>query len=514
MCAASGGPTMVAAAYLRNGRMPTSMDVTPPAAVAPKSSMDWRSTYARRLALTDAIAIIWVVIAVQLLRFGLAADPSIVAEDMASIDLSYWTISVVIIAAWIAILGVYKTHDYRFVGTGTLEYKRVADASIRLFGLVAITAFLFKVDLARGYVLLAFPAGIAVLLFTRWLWRQWLSVQRSKGRFTSRLILVGTYVSNEAIRTELQRVRDAGYDVVAMWVPEVPPNATTLSGVMVFGAETPVLQAMMTSGADTVAITNSDVLGTDGVRSLSWSLEPGHQHLILAPTLTDVSGPRVHMRPVAGLPLIHVETPRYEGAKQFTKRGFDILASGIAIAILSFPMLVLGMLVRLSSEGPALFRQQRVGKNGQLFTMLKYRSMVTDAEDRLQALIDHERTAGNSVLFKLREDPRVTPIGKFMRRFSLDELPQLFNIFLGHMSVVGPRPPLAKEVEEYEDHVHRRFLVKPGLTGLWQVSGRSDLSWEDSVRLDLYYVENWSLAGDFVLVWRTLKAVLRREGAY
>jgi lipopolysaccharide/colanic/teichoic acid biosynthesis glycosyltransferase len=177
-------------------------------------------------------------------------------------------------------------------------------------------------------------------------------------------------------------------------------------------------------------------------------------------------------------------------------------------------MLVLGMLVRLSSEGPALFRQQRVGKNGQPFTMLKYRSMVTDAEDRLQALIDHERTAGNAVLFKLREDPRVTPIGKFMRRFSLDELPQLFNIFLGHMSVVGPRPPLAKEVEEYEDHVHRRFLVKPGLTGLWQVSGRSDLSWEDSVRLDLYYVENWSLAGDFVLVWRTLKTVLRREGAY
>jgi exopolysaccharide biosynthesis polyprenyl glycosylphosphotransferase len=339
-------------------------------------------------------------------------------------------------------------------------------------------------------------------------------MQRSNGRFASRLILVGTYISNEAIRTELQRVRDAGYDVVAMWVPEVPPNATALSGIMVFSGETPVLQAMTASGADTVAITNSDVLGADGVRSLSWSLEPGHQHLILAPTLTDVSGPRVHMRPVAGLPLIHVETPRYEGAKQFTKRGFDILASGVGIAILGVPMLVLGMLVRVSSEGPALFRQQRVGKNGQPFTMLKYRSMVTDAEDRLQALIDHERTAGNSVLFKLREDPRVTPIGKFMRRFSLDELPQLFNIFLGHMSVVGPRPPLAKEVEEYEDHVHRRFLVKPGLTGLWQVSGRSDLSWEDSVRLDLYYVENWSLAGDFVLVWRTLKAVLRREGAY
>jgi exopolysaccharide biosynthesis polyprenyl glycosylphosphotransferase len=505
---------MVAAAYLRNGRMPASMDVAPAAAAAPKNSADWRSTYAQRLALTDAIVIVWVVIAVQLLRFGVASDPTIVAEDMASIDLSYWTISLAIIAAWIAVLGVYKTHDYRVVGTGTLEYKRVADASIRLFGLVAIAAFLFKVDLARGYVLLAFPVGIGVLLFTRWLWRQWLSAQRSRGRFTSRLILVGTHVSNEAIRTELQRVRDAGYDVVAMWVPEIPINAVNLPGITLFSSEKKVLDAMTESGADTVAITNSDVLGADGVRSLSWSLEPGHQHLILAPNLTDVSGPRVHMRPVAGLPLIHVETPRYEGAKQFTKRCFDLLASGSAIVVLGIPMLVIALLVRVSSDGPALFRQQRVGKNGSAFTMLKYRSMVTDAEDRLQALIDDERTAGNTVLFKLREDPRVTPMGKLMRRFSLDELPQLFNIFLGQMSVVGPRPPLAKEVQKYEDHVHRRFLVKPGLTGLWQVSGRSNLSWEDSVRLDLYYVENWSLAGDFVLIWRTLKAVFRSDGAY
>jgi len=475
---------------------------------------DWRAAYARRLALTDALAIIWVVFAVHLLRFGLDTDPALVTQDIASTDLSYWIISVAIIVAWIIILGVFKTRDYRVVGSGSLEYKLVADASIRLFGLVAITAFLCKVELARGYVLLAFPAGIVVLIFTRWLWRQWISVQRSSGRYTSRLILVGTQSSNESIRTELHRVRGAGYQVVAMWEPHSLPVVSSLPSVDMFYSDTSVLQAMAESGADTVAITNSDVLGLDGVRALSWALEPGRQHLILAPNLTDVSGPRVHMRPVAGLPLIHVETPRYEGAKQFTKRGFDILASGVALLVLSVPMLVISLLVRLSSEGPALFRQQRVGRNGAPFTMLKFRSMVTDAEDRLQALIDNDRTAGNTMLFKLREDPRVTPVGKFMRRFSLDELPQLFNIFLGHMSVVGPRPPLPKEVEQYEDHVHRRFLVKPGLTGLWQVSGRSNLSWEDSVRLDLYYVENWSLAGDFMLVWRTLKAVIRRDGAY
>jgi exopolysaccharide biosynthesis polyprenyl glycosylphosphotransferase len=481
--------------------------------VAPPRVADWRKTYARGLAITDALVIVWVVFAIQLLRFGL--DPAtVVGQDLDSLNLNYWLISLVIIVAWNLVLAVFKTRDYREVGSGSQEYKLVADASIRLFGLVAITAFLLKFELARGYVLLAFPAGIAVLIFTRWLWRQWLSVQRASGRFTSRLILVGTDASNKAIWVELQRVREAGYDVVAMWVPRDETGDAPSPLVRVFDSGTPVLVAMAESGADTVAITNSDVLGVEGVRSLSWSLDPGRQHLILAPNLTDISGPRVHTRPVAGLPLIHVETPRYEGAKQFTKRCFDLAASGLAILVLGPAMAVIALIVSLSSEGPALFRQQRVGRNGEPFTMLKFRSMVTDAEDRLQALIDHEGTLSDGVLFKMREDPRVTRIGRFTRRFSIDELPQLFNIFLGHMSVVGPRPPLPKEVEQYEEHVHRRFLVKPGLTGLWQVSGRSDLSWEESVRLDLYYVENWSLADDFVLIWRTAKAVLRRDGAY
>jgi exopolysaccharide biosynthesis polyprenyl glycosylphosphotransferase len=493
--------------------MPKSVDGSMPVTESPFGVADWRSIYARRLAISDTLAIIWVVFAIQLLRFGL--DPAGMAgQDDASINFSYSLISVAIIVAWSLVLGAYKTRDYRVVGSGSQEYKLVVNASVRLFGLVAITAFLLKLELARGYVLLAFPAGIAVLVFTRWLWRQWLSVQRARGHFTSRLILVGTDSSNQVIRAELQRVREAGYDVVAMWIPRAEMGGVDTGAIRVFDSSTPVLAAMEESGADTVAVTNPDVLGIDGVRSLSWSLEPGRQHLILAPSLTDVSGPRVHTRPLAGLPLIHVETPRYEGAKQFTKRCFDVVASGLAILIFGAAMLVIALVVRLSSEGPALFRQQRVGRNGETFTMLKFRSMVTDAEDRLQALIDHERTVGNDVLFKMREDPRVTPIGKFMRRFSIDELPQLFNIFAGHMSIVGPRPPLPKEVEKYEEHVHRRFLVKPGLTGLWQVSGRSNLSWEESVRLDLYYVENWSLTDDFVLIWRTAKAVMRRDGAY
>jgi exopolysaccharide biosynthesis polyprenyl glycosylphosphotransferase len=228
----------------------------------------------------------------------------------------------------------------------------------------------------------------------------------------------------------------------------------------------------------------------------------------------DIGGPRIHTRPVAGLPLIHVETPRYEGSVLFAKRAFDIIASGIFIVLLSPLLLAIALIVRLSSPGPVLFRQPRVGLNGSEFRMFKFRSMVTDAESRLAKLEDTQRAAGNTVMFKMKDDPRVTPVGKFIRRFSIDELPQLFNVFAGTMSLVGPRPPLQREVDLYENHVHRRFLVKPGITGLWQVSGRSDLSWEDTVRLDLYYVENWSITGDLVILWRTIKAVIESDGAY
>jgi exopolysaccharide biosynthesis polyprenyl glycosylphosphotransferase len=217
---------------------------------------------------------------------------------------------------------------------------------------------------------------------------------------------------------------------------------------------------------------------------------------------------------VQGLPLIHVETPTYEGRKLYTKRAFDIIGSAVLITVLSPALLVLALLVKLGSPGPIFFRQERIGLNGSTFQMIKFRSMVVDAEDRLQEISSLDRAEGNDILFKMKNDPRVTPVGRIMRRFSLDELTQLFNVFVGEMSLVGPRPPLQREVQRYETRVHRRFLVKPGMTGLWQVSGRSNLSWDDSVRLDLFYVENWSLTGDLVILWKTARAVVAPSGAY
>jgi exopolysaccharide biosynthesis polyprenyl glycosylphosphotransferase len=273
-----------------------------------------------------------------------------------------------------------------------------------------------------------------------------------------------------------------------------------------------ILEAIERCNADAIAVSAGVQLHPQTLRQLGWELANRNVALIMAPALTDIAGPRIHTQQVAGLPLIHVTTPTLEAGQRIAKRLFDICVSATLI-VLALPLLAaVALLIKLDSAGPVLFQQERIGLAGKPFNMLKFRSMVVDAEELLAALAD--KNEGNGVLFKMRNDPRITRVGGFLRRLSLDELPQLFNVIAGSMSLVGPRPPIAREVEAYEQDVHRRLLVKPGLTGLWQVSGRSNLSWQDSVRLDLYYVENWSLTGDLVILLRTARAVFGGNGAY
>jgi exopolysaccharide biosynthesis polyprenyl glycosylphosphotransferase len=480
-----------------------------------KRELDWARAYANRLFVTDAAVIVAAVIGAQILRFGF--EPSSVAwgEFANGFDLSYSMVSLLIIVSWLVVLQLFGTSGSRVIGTGSLEYKRVIDATIRLFGILAIVAFLLRIDLARSYIITSLPVGLGLLLFGRWAWRRWLVSRRAKGEFVARVLLVGSVESVVAIHRELGRSHDTGYLVVGACVPgdrfaeHLPgtdiPLSTNLEAIDA---------TMREHDADTIVVTSSDELPPERIRRLSWSLEPGRQHLVLAPSLTDIGGPRIHMRPVAGLPLIHVETPRYEGLKRFSKRAFDVVVTGVLVVLLAPLLLVVAAAVRITTPGPVFFRQQRVGLKGTRFNMLKFRSMVTDAEAQLDVLKSRDELDGNAVMFKMKNDPRVTPIGRFLRRYSIDELPQLFNVLDGTMSLVGPRPPLDSEVQAYENHVHRRFMVKPGITGLWQVSGRSNLSWEDTVRLDLYYVENWSMTGDLVILWRTARAVLARDGAY
>ena len=476
---------------------------------------DWRVTYARRLLCTDLLVLIWVVFGTQLLWFGFESSNLAFRADSRDILINYGEVSVALIIVWMAMLGIFGSRGDRVLGTGVEEYKLIFSSSLRLFGLVAICAFLLRIDPARGYILVAFPLGTATLVFSRWIWRQWLSSMRTTGSFSSRVIIFGSEESAVELSGVLARHVSAGYLVVGACIPGATLGATLAgSKIPVYGSFDDIGPALAAAGADTVVVTNNDELSHRKLRELSWSLEPGRHHLVVAPGLTGIGGPRIHTRPVAGLPLIHIETPRYEGRKLFTKRAIDVVASALLIIALAPLMVIIALTVRFGSAGPILFRQCRVGINGKQFSMLKFRSMIDNAEDGLKALLSEQQLEGNRVMFKMAHDPRITAVGRIIRRFSLDELPQLINVFAGSMSIVGPRPPLPSELVKYELYVHRRFLVKPGITGLWQVSGRSNLSWEDTVRLDLFYVENWSVTGDLSILWRTARAVLGRDGAY
>lgn len=475
----------------------------------------WSRLYGRRLILTDLIMVAFAVFGSQWAWFASFQYFLVIPSAMVPIALNYTGISVAIVLVWVVALGAVGSREYRNIGSGNAEYRKVIDATVRVFALVAIIAFLFKAELARGYFFTALPIGLLLLLFSRWLWRLWLNAERSMGRATDAVLLVGSPNTVIPLHRELSRRTESGYRVVGVCLTSGPESGLLPgTSVPIVGRLDAALQAINDLGIDTVIVTGSDDLPPERVRELSWALEPGRRHLVMAPSMLDVSGPRLHTRPVAGLPLVHVETPTYEGTKRFMKRAFDLVVSAGLIVVLSPLLIVLALMVKFGSKGPVLFRQERVGLNGTRFNMLKFRSMVIDAEAQLADLHAVERDEGNAVLFKMKDDPRVTGVGRVLRRTSMDELPQLFNVFVGSMSIVGPRPPLPDEVELYDSHVHRRFLVKPGITGLWQVSGRSSLSWEDSVRLDLYYVENWSLANDLVILLKTAKAVVARTGAY
>jgi exopolysaccharide biosynthesis polyprenyl glycosylphosphotransferase len=313
---------------------------------------------------------------------------------------------------------------------------------------------------------------------------------------------------------QLRRESWTGYRVVGACIPHAlaAPQPQRLSDVPVVGSFRTIVEAATAAEADTIAVTASAELTASRLRRLGWQLEGSGIDLVVAPALTDVAGPRIRTRPVAGLPLIHVEPPDLNGRAKIVKGCTDWLISVVGLLLIAPLLLLIAAAIKIDSRGPVFFRQRRVGQDGEEFRVFKFRTMFVDAEDRLNEL--RHLNEGDGLLFKMRNDPRVTPVGRLLRRYSLDELPQLLNVLTGEMSLVGPRPPLPSEVALYDGDVARRLLVKPGITGLWQVSGRSDLSWEDGIRLDLYYVENWSLTTDLAIMWKTLGAVARARGAY
>ncbi|MEV4618074.1 sugar transferase [Asanoa sp. NPDC049573] len=460
----------------------------------------WEGRYIRTLLLAD--------LAVGAAAGGLAFKLRF-GDDLTRYNQDYLVLSALLPVALVVAVGLSRVYEARFLFVGTDEYQRVIRAGLSLIAGVAMVSYALEIPLARSYVLIALPAATFATVAVRFGLRKRLHRAREKGDCLRRVIVVGHELAVIHLARQLRRERYHGLEVVGACLP---PQHDGEVGLPVYGTFDDVADAVDSSGADTVIVLSCPEIDGQTLRRLAWRLERDEIDLILANALIDVAGDRTTIRPVDGLPMLHVEHPRLEGAARLGKEVFDRLGAAVLLALLSPVLLVVALWIRLDSSGPVLFRQVRTGRDGREFLIYKFRSMYLDAEARLQEL--RHLNEHDGVLFKIRNDPRITPVGRRLRRFSLDELPQLFNVLLGQMSLVGPRPPLPQEVAQYADDVRRRLAVKPGMTGLWQVSGRSDLPWEEAVRLDLRYVENWSLSLDLVILMRTLAAVVRPSGAY
>lgn len=473
----------------------------------------WQRRYARWLIVIDSIGVVFAVGFAQWLRFGALTQTTSVYQV-----LDYTVVSVVIAGAWMAALSINHSRSPRIIGSGAEEYRRMLVATLSVFGGVAIVSMLLKLEIARGYLVIALPAGIVFLFFLRYAGRLAIRYARqSHGRCVTRVLVVGNASAVRDLTTSFARDPKSEYEVVGACIPgpltRTKIDVPGVGPIPTFGDESRVFAAVTATNSNAVAVAATERLNGRGIRDLSWELEKLDIDLLVSPGVVDVAGPRLQMRPVAGLPLIHVEKPQYHGAKKFEKRLFDVLFS-LAVLLFGLPFFfAIAIAVKSTSRGPIFYRQERIGLDGHPFEMIKFRTMV-DGADKLVGKLSALNDSEGGILFKMRQDPRVTRVGRFLRKYSIDELPQFVNVLKNDMSVVGPRPPLASEVKSYDDHTKRRLLVRPGITGLWQVSGRSDLSWEDTVRLDLFYVENWSMVGDLLIAIKTVKAMFGHSGAY
>lgn len=501
-------PAFSPVAAPRTGPTDVRMQVTPRRQPSLERRQLWEKRYRRRLRITDTAVIFGVTFMTAVIQ-GLIIAPELLLED----PRVYGRVFLLTAAIWLIALSAFQTRDKRIMGSGVTEYKRVAHATGLAFGILAIVFVIIQSSGLRMQLLIALPAGIVGLLASRWAWRRWLIGQRRFGHYVSRALIVGRRADVEYVIRTLQRDKLHGHLVVGTTVDD------NLGDVVVDGRRYGVVGSLNTVAkvagaiaADTIIVAGRTDEDPGFIRRLSWQLEGTASELVLSSRLVDVAGPRISLQQIEGLPLIHVQIPTFEGGRHMVKRGFDIVISSLALLIIGVALPFIALAIALDSRGPIFFRQVRVGRDGETFGMVKFRSMKTSAEADLEGLL--AANEGSGPLFKLKSDPRITRVGRVLRKFSVDELPQFWNVLIGDMSIVGPRPPLPSEVTAYDGRVFRRLYIKPGITGLWQVSGRSDLSWDESVRLDLRYVENWSLMSDLMIMWRTVKVMISPKGAY
>ena len=481
---------------------------TPRIAPAIEERLAWQRRYRGLIALTDT--------AIVFLSAGVAGWIQIDAVAQVNLTDAPWQYGRVFVATvliWSLLLVLFQTRDRRVVGHGTVEYRRVAHATGMAFGILAIGFVILQSQGIRTQLLIALPLGMAGTLAGRWACRQWLIRQRRLGGFVSRAVVVGKRSDVEYVLRSVNSDDLLGYRVVGVTLSDDDRRSLGVGDTRFHSMGTPetaaTVAAQLRADAVIIASTPDDA---DYLKQLSWQLEGTAAELVLSSPLADVAGPRMALKPVEGLPLIQVEIPTFEGGRYVLKRAMDIALSAMALIVVGIATPFIALAIKLDDGGPVFFRQERVGRDGRIFRMVKFRSMRADAERVKVGLTEQNEASGP--MFKMKRDPRITAVGAVLRKYSIDELPQFWNVLIGDMSIVGPRPPLPSEVVSYDGKVYRRLYIKPGITGLWQISGRSDLDWHETVRLDLRYVENWSVIGDLVILWRTVGTVLQARGAY
>lgn len=481
-----------------------------PAVPAP-AGLDGRR-YCRRLVLTDALVIA-----------AAGATPAVATALAAEDPAGPYTWQLVmtgmaVTLSWLLTMALFKTRAMGRIAVGMQEYKYVVYAAASLAGVLGVLGLMTPIPNLRIFVTMALPAGLAALLVARWAWRQWLQVQRQHGFALSNVLVYGQAADAPHVVHHISKRTGPAYRVVGVMVDgfcdaEAEADLRATDPTLPLLSESAAIEEQVWHlGADAVVVAGPLSGGNGALQELSWRLERIGVQLIVVSALTNVASRRVRTSPVDGLPLLHVELAKFTGWRYALKRSMDIAFASVALLLLSPVFLIIAGLIRLDGPGSVFFKQERAGQDGNPFHMFKFRTMIPNAEQVLAELETQNEGAGP--LFKLKEDPRVTRIGRLLRKHSLDELPQFLNVLRGEMSVVGPRPPLFKEVAAYEGHTHRRLYLKPGVTGLWQVSGRSNLSWKESVRLDLYYVENWTALSDLRIVWRTIRVMIKPDGAF
>jgi exopolysaccharide biosynthesis polyprenyl glycosylphosphotransferase len=433
-------------------------------------------------------------------------------DSPADVSSSVATAGPFMVAGWLLVLALFGAYEKGVFGAGTDEFKRVTNGTLIAGALVGVGCYIVNVDLSRGFFVLAFGLALPLLLIGRGVLRRALHGARRRGSLRHRVLIAGSTSHIDEIASVLRRESWLGYQVVGCLTPAHELAEETRLGVPVLGNSDEATSVVLESGADIIFFAGGALSSANQMRKVVWDLEHHDVQVVVAPSVTDISSERVQIRPVGGLPLMHIDPPAWRDASRWGKRVFDIVGSGALILAFAPIFLFAALRIWAYDRGPIFFRQTRIGKDAQPFGCFKFRTMVVNAEAMVAKM--QEEMGQSALLFKMKDDPRITKPGKWLRRFSVDELPQLFNVFIGDMSLIGPRPQVAREVELYDNAMSRRLHVRPGMTGLWQVSGRNDLSAEEAIRLDLYYIDNWSMVQDISILAKTFSAVFSSRGAY